>query len=88
MAAREAIGEGCDGQRPGMGRHVPAVGQQGHRAEDRAARDLDHHHGGGETDYQPRAPFVAIVRGAQEDVVVTPVVERVAVHDAYSFFWK
>ena len=26
VAAREAVGEGGDGERPGMGRHVPAVG--------------------------------------------------------------
>ena len=87
VAAREAVGEGSDRQRPGMGRHVPAVGQKRHRAEERAAGDLGHHHGGGQADHQPGAPFIALVRAAQEDVLVLPIVERVAVH-AGSYFWK
>jgi hypothetical protein len=55
---------------PGMGRHVPAVGQQRHRAEDRAAGDLGHHHGRGQADDHPGAPLVAVMRLAQEDVLV------------------
>ena len=80
VAAREAVGERRDRERAGMGRHVPAVGHHRHRAEDGAADDLRHHHGGGERDHEPGAPFVPVVLGAQEHVGVLPGLDRMGVH--------
>jgi hypothetical protein len=45
------------------------------------------HHGGRQADHEPGAPFIALMSAAQEDVIVLPTVERVAVH-AGSYFWK
>jgi hypothetical protein len=63
-----------------MGRHVPAVGEKRHRAEQHAAGDLADHHRGGQRHHQPGAPLVARMRPPQEDVLVGPLVERMRVH--------
>jgi hypothetical protein len=77
MAPRIGIGAGGDAERAGVRHHVQAVGEQRHRAEDHAGRDLDHHHHRGQRHHQPGAAFVAVVIAAEEDVVVGPIVHRV-----------
>src|SRR5205085_6747388 len=64
----------------GMGRHVPAIGEQRHRAEQDAGDDLADHHDRGEDDHEPGAALVAGVFGAEKDVVVGPLVEGMGMH--------
>ncbi len=82
VCAGKAIGERGNGQRRGVGGHVPAVRHQRHGAEQRAADNLRHHHRGGEDHHCPSAPLVAVVRLAEEHVIVGPGLEGVAVHQA------
>ena len=63
-----------------MGRHVPAVRNQGHGPEDAAADDLGHHHGCSYRNDGPRPALMAIVFLAQEHVLVTPLLKGVTVH--------
>ena len=70
VAAGIAIGK-CGYQHGSrMGRHVPAVGNQRHRAEDAARGDFDHHHRGGDGDDQPGPALVSLVIVAQVDMLV------------------
>jgi hypothetical protein len=71
-----------------MGRHVPAVGHHRHRAEERAADDLRHHHRDGQRDHKPGAPFVAVVLGAEEHVRVLPGLDRMGVHGETLLQWS
>ena len=81
VPAREAIGERGDAQRAGMGRHVPAVGDHRHGAEQRAADDLRHHHDGGQRHHEPDAPLVPVVPGAEEQVGMLPGFHRLGMHE-------
>ena len=64
------ISQRGDQHRRRMGRHMPAVGNQRHRAEADAGYDFHHHHDRGERNHQPGAAFVAFMVFAQEDVVM------------------
>jgi hypothetical protein len=55
---------------------VPAIGEQGHRAEHDATDDFGDHHGGRQPYDEPGAPFVAGVTDAEKDVLMGPRVER------------
>ena len=57
-----------------MGAHMPAVGEQGHRAEDDAGGDLGHHGGGGEEE-DPSCPLLAMSADDGEIVAVLPLPE-------------
>ena len=83
MFARVTISEGRDGERTGMGRHMPAVGQQRHGPEYRTAHDLDDHHRSGEPNHQPSPPLVTVVARAKENVIMAPSLERIAVHQLF-----
>ncbi len=61
MAAGEQISKPGDRQRRDMGRHVPAVGDERDRAEQRAADDLGHHHDRRQRDHAPGAPLMRAV---------------------------
>ena len=74
------IGKRGDAERRGMGRHVPAVGQQRHRAEQRSCHDFADHHDRGQRDHEPGAALVARVFRTEEHVVVGPSVEGMRVH--------
>ena len=64
-----AIGESGDRECGGMGRHMPAVGKKGHRAEHYATNDLLDHHGARHADNQPAAPFVSGVANREKNVL-------------------
>ena len=72
MAPREQISESRDRQRGDMRAHVPAVGDQRQRAEQRAAGNLDDHHHRGERHHAPSAPLVLAVMFAEKGVAVFP----------------
>ncbi len=55
----EDIGGGGNSEGRGVGGHVPAIGQQRHRAEYRSAGDLADHHDGGQRHDEPRPPLIA-----------------------------
>ena len=71
LPTRKEIGQRGNAQRRGMGRHVPAVGEQRHRAEQRSRHDLADHHDRGQRDHEPGAALVAVVRGAQSSANLT-----------------
>ena len=81
MKTGEAIGQGGDTERRRVGRHVPAVGGEGHRAEDRPAHDLCHHHRQGQADDEDGPALVAGMRCPEEIVAVPPGLDAVAVHE-------
>ena len=70
MSARVEIGERRDQHGADMGRHMPAIGEQRHRAVNRARADLDHHHDGGQRDDEPDTALIALMIGAQKNVAV------------------
>ena len=49
------------------------------------AADLGRHHRPAEADDQPGPPLVALVRGAEEDVLVAELVDGLGVHAKASF---
>ena len=59
LAARKEIGERGDAERSRMGRHMPAIGKQRHRAEQRSRHDLADHHDRGQRDHKPGTALVA-----------------------------
>jgi hypothetical protein len=75
MASREAIGKRRNPERGRMRPHMPAIGEQGHRPEQRAGHDLGHHHDQGQDDHDPGAPLVLVMLLAKERVIVRPLVE-------------
>ena len=79
MAARQPIGAGRETQRADMRRHVDAVGQQRHRAEQDAGRDLDHHEQRRDRGRETRAPLGLTMAMAQKDMAVRPGVVIVGV---------
>jgi len=77
VAAGQEISQARNGQRRDMGAHMPAVGNQRDRAEQRAARDLGDHHKGSERD---DAPGPALMRGvirAEKGVIMRPLIDGV-----------
>ena len=82
MPAREQVGEPGDAERRRMGRHVPAVGDKRHRAEQVAADDLADHHRGGEDHHEPGSPLMTVMTFAQEGVTVLPGLDGMEVHGA------
>ena len=74
-----AVGEQRDAEGGDVRRHVPAVGQQRHRAAGHAGHDLDQHHHRGQRDDAPRAGLGA-AGVAAEVMAVTPAVDVVVVH--------
>ena len=84
MLPREHIGQRRNAECCGMGRHVPAIGQQRHRSEDRAGGDLSHHHDDGQHDHEPGPALIMGVLRPEEHVVVSPLVEGVRMHRSAS----
>lgn len=80
MPARKAIGEGGNRERRGVGRHMPAIGEQRHRSEQHAGGDFGDHHDRGDHDNEPYPALVLRMRHTQKDMPVLPGVERVGVH--------
>src|SRR5262249_3666812 len=80
MAPREHVGGAGNSECCRVGAHVPAVGEQRHRAEDRARRDLGDHHDDGERYHEPGAALVARMLLAEEDVTMGPMIEGMGVH--------
>eukprot|EP01022_Parablepharisma_sp_SALTPOND_P021856 TRINITY_DN43714_c0_g1_i1.p6 TRINITY_DN43714_c0_g1~~TRINITY_DN43714_c0_g1_i1.p6 ORF type:complete len:319 (+),score=122.47 TRINITY_DN43714_c0_g1_i1:1736-2692(+) len=70
VAPGQPVAQGGDAQGGGVGGHVPAVGQQGHGAEDDARGHLHHHHHRGQGDDQAGAVLVARLGRAQKVVAV------------------
>src|SRR5258708_8726431 len=63
-----------------MRRHVQPVRNQRHRAEQQPTGDLADHHRRGERDHRPGLPLVAAMRGADEDMRMLPVLDRLRMH--------
>ena len=82
VSPRILISECGDGERRGVRRHVPAVGEKRHRAEHDAADDLGDHHRGCQPDDEPGSPLIAGVPRAQKNVLVCPRIESAGVHGA------
>src|SRR4051794_19432677 len=80
MPPGEQIGDGRDAQRRGMGCHMPAIGKQRHRSEQRSRRDLADHHDGGQGDDEPCPALVAGMLMTEEHVIVRPWLDRVRMH--------
>ena len=80
VPARETVGESSNAKRGRMRAHVPAVGKQRHRAEQRAGDDLADHHDQRQDDHEPGAPLVLVVLLAQKDVVMGPLLDRMGMH--------
>ena len=53
---------------------------QGHRPENRPARDLGHHHHGRQGNDKPGAPLVAVMAGAEKNMLVAEIVDGIAMH--------
>ena len=70
MASPKATRGGGHRKGAGMGRHVDAVGEQGHRSEQGAGDDLADHHQGGQRDDPAGSPLMGVVAAAEEDMVV------------------
>jgi len=70
VAARIAVGDSREQQRPGMGGHVQPVGHERERPEDAAADDLQQHHRPAQPYHPPGTPLVAGMASAQENVAV------------------
>ena len=77
MTARKAIGKRPDGELAGMGGHMPAIRDQGHRAVDRAANDFGRRQSG----HKPSAAL-AEVNGNLCGVAVARPVTTAAVRTA------
>ena len=86
MPSREAIGQGGNQHRTGMGGHMPAVGHQRHRAIDSAGDDLDQHHAGRKRNHQPHLAFIAQVIVAKKDVFVVGFREFAGGHQRIPWF--
>ena len=68
-----------------MRAHVPAVGEQRHRTEERTANDLADHHRERQRNDPPGAPRVAVVVLAEIDVLVLELLNsKVASRDYYA----
>lgn len=80
MSSRKAIRERGNPQRRRMRSHVPAVGEQRHRAEQRARDDLADHHDQRQDDDEPGAPLVLVVLVAQKGVVMGPLFDGMGMH--------
>ena len=78
MPPRQPVGERRHAQRQRVRAHVPAVGQQRHRAGPPAARDLGHHGDEGDGQHPARARFANTISGI-EPVAVLPGAEVVLV---------
>jgi hypothetical protein len=72
MPAGKQIGEARDRQRGDVCRHVPTVGDERDRAEQRAADDFDDHHHRGQGHDAPGAPLMLLVTEAEKGVAVRP----------------
>ena len=80
VAAREPIGQSGNRQRPGMGGHVEAIGQERHRAIDRAGNDLADHHRRRQRDDDPGAARIAVMVFTKKNMVVPQGAESFVVH--------
>ncbi|GAA0006590.1 hypothetical protein BRDID11002_65960 [Bradyrhizobium diazoefficiens] len=80
VPAREAVGERGNAERGCVRAHVPAVGEQRHRAEQRAGDDLADHHDQRQDHHEPGAPLVLVVLLAQESVVMGPLLDGMGMH--------
>ena len=72
MAPRQPIGPRRQAQRPDMGRHVRAIGQQGHGVVQKTAGDLHHHEDRGDDGGPLRTHLRAGMARAQEDMIARP----------------
>ena len=72
MPPRQPIGARRQAQRPHMGRHVHAVGQQRHGVVEKARADLHHHEQGGNQRRQLGAGFRPVVAMAEKDMAMSP----------------
>ena len=63
---RNAIGESGDEHHPGVGRHVQAVSDERHGAEQRAGEQLDDHGQGTDDEHRCGSPRMMIVPLAQK----------------------
>src|SRR5829696_7734067 len=63
-----------------MRRHVPAVRQQRHGAENRASQDLADHHGGCERHDPPGAPLIAAMLTTEKNMIMGPSLNRMRMH--------
>ena len=77
VAAGQEISQARNGQRHDMGAHMPAVGDQRDRAEQRAAHDFGDHHEGGERDDAPGAALMRAVMLAEKRMIMRPLVDCV-----------
>jgi hypothetical protein len=75
MPTRECIGDRGNPERRGVGRHVPAIGQQRHRSEKRARDDLADHHCRSQRHHEPGTALVPIVLRTEKYVIVRPLVD-------------
>ena len=80
VPAGEQIGEPGDCQRGDVRRHVPAVGDERERAEQRAAGNLDDHHQRRQRHHAPGAPLVLAVMRAEKGVLVRPRSDGMRMH--------
>ena len=80
VASCETVGECGDAEGAGVGRHVPAVGDDRHGAEHRAADNLGNHHRRRERYHAPGAEFVPVMPGAKKNVAVPPRLDGMGVH--------
>ncbi|MNH99001.1 hypothetical protein D3C73_517540 [compost metagenome] len=78
------IGQRRDQHGSGMGGHVPAIGRQRHRPEDRAGDDFRHHHRGGQRNDQPDLTLVALMIRAEKHVLMLQTIDT-ACHDRLHF---
>ncbi len=62
-----------------MGAHVPAVGQEGHGAEQQAGKNFYDHHGDGEQN-DAQGIALAVLVGLVKAVLVLPFVEIIDMH--------
>jgi len=75
MTAGVVIGRRRNRECGGMGAHMPAVGNESERAEQRAASDFGDHHGEGQTNDQPCASRVFLVLLTKESVRMGQTIE-------------
>ncbi len=80
VAPGESICQRRDEERSGMRRHVEAVRDQRHRAEQRTAADLSRHHGAADRDDDPGLALVARMIVAEENVLVGERHQRFRMH--------
>ena len=84
MAPAVDVGKDGQAQCDRMGRHVKAVGEQGHRTECEPRHDLDHHGHGGQQGDGKGAPFPPLPPVQTKRVTVFPGCEIRLVHYADS----